>query len=168
MPMKLPVALPLVCLSLVGCRSPFDGTWLFQWDLASVDVQSNCDLEGETVQTRGDDYEWIDIYTTAGGALVLTNGSQEYVGTWSGDTLDVEATYGEQTASTYMSWNDTIEASLSDKDLTGDRTLQEIDGDATTECRTQTKSDFEGVRMKGSSGADRTIGTQSSQSASTN
>ena len=124
MPMKSPVVLPLVCLSLVGCRSPFDGTWLFQWALASEDVQSNCDLEGETVQTRGDDYEWIDIYTTAGGALVLTNGAQEYVGTWSGDTLDVEATYGEQTASTYMSWNDTIQASLSDKDLIGDRTLQ--------------------------------------------
>ena len=41
-----------------------------------------------------------------------------------------------------------------------------LDGDATTECRTQTKSDFEGVRMKGTSGAERTIGTQSSQSAS--
>ena len=69
MPVKMPVVFPLMCLSLVGCRSPFDGTWLFQWDLASVDVQSNCDLEGEEVQTRGDDYEWIDIYTTSGGAL---------------------------------------------------------------------------------------------------
>ena len=168
MPVKMPVVFPLMCLSLVGCRSPFDGTWLFQWDLASVDVQSNCDLEGEEVQTRGDDYEWIDIYTTSGGALVLTNGAQEYVGTWSGDSFDVKATYGEQTASTYMSWNDTIEATLSDKDLTGDRTLQEIDGDATTECRTQTRSDFEGVRMMGTSEAERTIGTQSSQTASSN
>lgn len=162
------VLFPLVCLGTSACHSPFDGTWLFQWDLGSVNTQSSCESEESDVQYRGDDYEWIDIYTTSGGALVLTNGAQEYVGTWDGQTFEVTATYGEQTASTYGSWNDTIAATLSSKDLTGDRTYQVIDGDASSECRTQTKSNFDGVRVMGTTKAERTIGTQSSQSASTN
>ena len=156
-------------LGTVGCNSQFDGTWLFQWSLSSVETQSNCDIDDSDVQYRGDSYEWVDIYTTSGGALVLTNGEQEYVGTWSGDTFEVEATYGEQTSSTYSSWNDTISASLAGKDLAGDRTYQVIDGNSDTECRTQTVGDFAGVKMMSSGRSpSRTIGTQSSQSASTN
>jgi hypothetical protein len=162
---------PVLAVSLLGFSgcAPFDGTWLFQWSLASVDTQSSCDIEESDVQYRGDQYQWIDIYTTSGGALVLTDGEQEYVGIASGSTFEVEATYAEQGSSTYYSWNDTITGSLNGKDLAGSRTLQEIDGDSDTECRTQTTSDYDGVKMlSDGSRASRTIGTQSSQSASTN
>ena len=165
---KFVSVLAVSLLGVSGC-STFDGTWLFQWNLASFDTQSSCDLEESEFQYRGDEYQWVDIYTTSGGALVLTDGEQEYVGIASGSTFEVEATYGEQGSSTYYSWNDTITGSLSGKDLTGSRTLQEIDGDSDTECRTQATSDYDGVKMRsGGSRPSRTIGTQSSQSASTN
>lgn len=111
----------------------------------------------------------MDIYTTTGGALVLTDGEQEFVGTFSGDGFEVEATYGEQSSTEYSSWNDTVAGTLDGKDLSGTRTYQLIEGDTDGECRTQTTMDYKGVKMiSGGDRPSRTIGTQASQSASSN
>lgn len=161
------LALSAISLFLLpGCTGTFDGTWLLQWDLETRAVQSTCDVSGD--QYLGDHYEWVDVYSTTGGALVLSNGDEEYVGTATGTDFKVEAEYFEVVGNTYITSADTITASLSGKDLTGERTLNLTDGDSDSECRTQTKLNFTGVKMKGTAKTSRTIGTQSSQSASSN
>jgi hypothetical protein len=162
-------SLALSALSLFllpGCAGTFDGTWLLQWDLETQTVQSTCDISGD--QYLGDHYEWMDVYSTTGGALVLTNGDEEYVGAATKTDFKVEAEYFEVVGNTYLTSADTITASLSGKDLTGERTLNVTDGDSDSECRTQTKLNFTGVKMTGTAKTSRTIGTQSSQSASSN
>lgn len=151
---------------LPGCAGTFDGTWLLQWDLETRKIQSTCDVSED--QYLGDHYEWMDAYSTTGGALVLTNGDEEYVGTATGTDFEVEAEYFEVIGNTYITSSDTIKASLAGRDLTGERTLNVTDGDSDSECRTQTKLSFTGVKMKGTAQTSRTIGTQSSQSASSN
>ena len=161
------LALSAISLFLLpGCTGTFDGTWLLQWDLETRAVQSTCDVSGD--QYLGDHYEWVDVYSTTGGALVLSNGDEEYVGTATGTDFKVEAEYFEVVGNTYITSADTITASLSGKDLTGERTLNLTDGDSDSEGRTQTKLNFTGVKMKGTAKTSRTIGTQSSQSASSN
>ena len=157
-------ALPLFLLS--GCTGTFDGTWLLQWDLSTQKIQSTCDISED--QYLGDHYEWVDAYSTTGGALVLTNGDEEYVGTATGTTFDVESEYFEVLGNTYLNSSDSITGSLSGKDLTGERTFDVVEGDSDSECHTRTKTNFTGVKMKGTAQTSRTIGTQSSQSASTN
>jgi hypothetical protein len=153
-------------LPLTGCTGAFDGTWLFQWDRSSEQSVSSCDEEedGSDSLYSGDRYEWIDIYTTAGGALVLTNGEQEMVGIADADGFTAEATYGEIVAGDVLEWTLEIEGVLEGKDLTGSSDYKEIDGD----CRMQQKQSFAGVKMVGTAAAQRTIGTQSSQSSSSN
>ena len=138
-------------LPLTGCAS-MDGTWLFQWDLASLGSATNCDDDDEVdVEYQGDRYEWIDIYTTSGGALVLTNGDQEYVGIADGDSFEVKATYGENVDGDIMEWEKTIEGTLEGKDLAGSSVLNEIDGS----CNTQTKQKYAGVKMQGTDATTR-------------
>lgn len=133
-----------------------------------------CNDSVETTTYQGDEYEWIDIYTTSGGALVLTNGTQEWVGEVSGESFSVEATYGQSNDGSYFQWNQEIEGELDGKDLSGTSDYREIDctNDSCTgpetECRRQTRQRYVGVRMDGTEDAQRTIGTQASQSASTN
>lgn len=158
------LALPL--LFVPGCAGTFDGTWLLQWDLETRKIQSTCDVSED--QYLGDHYVWMDAYSTTGGALVLTDGDTEYVGTATGTDFKVESEYFEVVGNNYLTASDTIIASLTGKDLTGERTLNVTDGDSDSECRTQTKLQFTGVKMKGTAQTSRTIGTQSSQSASTN
>ena len=76
-------------LASTGCSTDFAGTWLFQWDRSSLMMISGeiCNDAEQTTTYQGDEYEWIDIYTTSGGALVLTNGTQEWVGEVSGLSL---------------------------------------------------------------------------------
>jgi hypothetical protein len=157
-------------LPLTGCTGAFDGTWLFQWDRGSEQSVSSCedDEDGSDSLYSGDRYEWIDIYTTAGGALVLTNGEQEMVGIADGTGFTVEATYGEIVAGDVLEWSMEIEATLDGKDLTGSSDYKEIDDVGDEQCRSQRKQSFAGVKMVGTAAAQRTIGTQSSQSASTN
>ena len=108
------------------------------------------------------------------GALVLTNGTQEWVGEVSGESFSVEATFGQSDDSSYLQWNEEIEGELDGKDLAGTSDYREIDCTADsctgpeTECRRQTRQRYVGVRMDGTEDAQRTIGTQASQSASTN
>ena len=157
-----------------GCSTEFEGTWLFQWDRGSPIVLQNDYCEEITTDTeyQGDEYEWIDIYTTTGGALVLTNGEQEWIGQADDDEFSVEATYGESDDDSYYQWNSEISASLDGEDLDGNSDLREIDCSGSDcpadECRRQTRRSFKAVKMEGTSEASRTIGTQSSQSASTN
>ena|GEM_PF-2327647 len=163
-------------LTNTGCSSDFAGTWLFQWDRSSVMRISGdiCNDATESTTYQGDEYEWIDIYTTSGGALVLTNGTQEWVGETSGESFSVEATFGQSDDSSYFQWNEEIEGELDGKDLSGTSDYREIDCTADscegpeTECRRQTRKRYVGVRMDGTEDAQRTIGTQASQSASTN
>ena len=96
-------SLALSALSLFllpGCTGKFDGPWLIQWDLKTRSTQSTCDVSED--QYLGDHYEWMDAYTTTGGAVVLTNGDEEYVGTASGTSFDVEAEYFEVLGSTFL------------------------------------------------------------------
>ena len=163
-------------LASTGCSSDFAGTWLFQWDRSSLMMISGeiCNDAEQTTSYQGDEYEWIDIYTTSGGALVLTNGTQEWVGEVSGESFSVEATFGQSDDSSYLQWNEEIEGELDGKDLSGTSDYREIDCTADsctgpeTECRRQTRQRYVGVRMDGTEDAQRTIGTQASQSASTN
>ena len=165
---------PLLGLLFTGCSSDFDGTWLFQWDLASTkNVSSEACTPDEARTKSGDEYEWIDIYTTTGGALVLTNGEQEWVGTASGDSFKVSTTYGESDASYYYQWSEEISADLAGDDLSGQSDEYETTCDAEQgctgsddECRRQTRRQFKGIKMEGTSGAMRTISTQSGQSSS--
>ena len=162
---------------LTGCAPDFDGTWLFQWNLSSVlSISAEaCDDVEDTTEYRGDRHEWIDIYSTTGGALVLTNGEREWVGTTSGSSFSVEATYGESDGSSYFQWKEEISGDLEGEDLSGASDYLEVECDAadgcegqTNECQRQTRRRYVAVRMEGTDGAVRTIGTQSSQSASTN
>ena len=152
---------------LSGCTGPFDGTWLLQYDMSTRQYETNC-TEDSTVQYIGDRYEWVDMYSTTGGALVFTNGDHDLVGTVTGQSFSVAGTYGQMLGSSYYEWDLEISGDLSGKDLTGDSNLKEITGDADGECRSQTKLTFEGVKMKSWDQPRRTIGTQSSQSATTN
>ncbi len=164
-------------LSCTGCSTEFDGTWLFQWDRASEQTVASgvCGDSEDTKSYQGDLYEWIDIYSTTGGALVLTNGEQEWVGKASGSSFTAEATYGENDDGYYYQWNETITGDLPDEDLSGAHDRREIDCavddgcvDSDTECRRHTRRSYKAVRMEGTEGALRTIGTQTSQSASSN
>lgn len=167
-------------LTTTGCSTDFAGTWLFQWDRSTLLTISDdiCNDDEQTTSYQGDEYEWIDIYTTSGGALVLTNGSQEWVGEVSGETFSVEATfgatYGLEDDSPYLQWNEEIEGELDGEDLSGTRVYREQDctADSCTgpenHCERRTRQRYVGVRMDGTEDAQRTIGTQASQSASTN
>ena len=106
-------------LASTGCSSDFAGTWLFQWDRSSLMMISGeiCNDAEQTTSYQGDEYEWIDIYTTSGGALVLTNGTQEWVGEVSGESFSVEATFGQSDDSSYLQWNEEIEGELDGEDL---------------------------------------------------
>ena len=165
---------PLLGLFLTGCSPDFDGTWLFQWDLSSTKTVASDECpSGEGRTLSGDQYEWIDIYTTTGGALVLTNGDQEWVGQASGDSFSVSATYGESDESYYYQWSEEIVAELAGDDLTGQSDeyqttcdAEQECGGAEDECRRQVRRQFTGVKMEGTSGAMRTIGTQAGQSSS--
>ena len=161
----------LTALSLLtGCGPDFEGTWLFQWSRSSESSLANeqCDDPASDMEYQGDEYEWIDIYTTTGGALVLTNGEQEWVGIAEGESFSVEATYGESDGVSFYSWNQEISANFDGEDLDGTSDIREISNDGEDECRRQTRKSFAGVKMEGTDDASRTIGTQASQSASTN
>lgn len=160
----------LVLSLLTGCGPDFEGTWLFQWSRSSEKVVANeyCDEVASGMDYQGDEYEWIDIYTTTGGALVLTNGEQEWVGVAKGASFSVEATYGESDDSGYYQWKQEISADFEGEDLDGIWDLVELSGDGSVECWRQTRMSFVGVKMEGTDDASRTIGTQASQSASTN
>jgi hypothetical protein len=154
----------------MGCGAQFEGTWLFQWDRSSkmVLASDQCGEEESGMEYQGDEYEWIDIYSTTGGALVLTNGAQEWVGTVTGDEFSVESTYGESDGVSYFQRNHEINASLSGEDLKGSGDVREIIELGEGECRRQTRRSFVGVKMEGTDDTSRTIGTQSSQSAAAN
>jgi len=158
-----------------GCSTDFDGTWLFQWDLSSIQTTSTTACpELEEVNFEGDEYEWIDIYTTTGGALVLTNGEEEWVGSGSDNSFSVSATFGEGDDKTYyLHRGEEIKATLNGEDLSGHsdeyRTTCIVeDGceDADDECQRQTRKTFKGVRIEGSRDAYRTLQAGPQQSSS--
>ncbi len=161
------IFLALFSTSLVGCSSPFDGTWLFQYEMASRQYETSC-TEDSAVQYIGDEFQWVDMYSTTGGALVFTNGDYDLVGTTSGQSFEVTGTFGQMLGSSYFEWELEISGDLSGKDLSGESNLKEINGDADGECRSQTRVNFEGVKMKAWDNPARTIGTQSSQTATAN
>ena len=152
---------------ITGCSGPFDGTWLFQYDMSSRQYDTSC-TEDSSVQYIGDQFQWVDMYSTTGGALVFTNGEYDLVGSVTGQSFEVTGTFGQMLGSSYYEWELDISGDLSGKDLTGDSNLKEISGDADGECRSQTQVSFEGVKMKSWDQPSRTIGTQSSQTATAN
>ena len=152
---------------IIGCSGPFDGTWLFQYDMASRQYDTSC-TEDSSVQYIGDQFQWVDMYSTTGGALVFTNGEYDLVGSVTGQSFEVTGTYGQMLGSSYYEWELDISGDLSGKDLSGESNLKEISGDADGECRSQTQVSFEGVKMKSWDQPSRTIGTQSSQTATAN
>jgi len=152
---------------LAGCSSPFEGTWLLQYDMASRSYDSSCDGDESSIQYIGDEYQWVDMYTTTGGALVFTDGDYDLIGVASSGSFEATGTYGQMLGSSYYEWELEISGDLEGKDLTGESNLKEISGDADSECRSQTKLSFEGVKMKSWDQPSRTIGTQSSQTATT-
>lgn len=168
MSMKPTVFLAFSLATLSACSSPFEGTWLLQYDMTSRSYDSSCDSDESTVQYIGDEYQWVDIYMTTGGALVFTDGDYDLVGTASGQSFEATGTYGQMLGSSYYEWELSISGDLSGKDLSGESDLKEISGDSDSECRSQTKISFDGVKMKGWDQPARTIGTQSSQTATTN
>ena len=161
------VFLALFSTVISGCSGPFDGTWLFQYDMSSRQYETSC-TEDSSVQYIGDQFQWVDMYSTTGGALVFTNGDYDLVGTVTGQSFDVTGTFGQMLGSSYYEWELEISGDLSGKDLSGDSNLKEITGDADGECRSQTQVSFEGVKMKSWDQPSRTIGTQSSQTATAN
>ena len=174
--MSRSLTLSLLVYSQARVALRLRGNLALQWDRSSLMMISGeiCNDAEQTTSYQGDEYEWIDIYTTSGGALVLTNGTQEWVGEVSGESFSVEATFGQSDDSSYLQWNEEIEGELDGEDLSGTSDYREIDCTADsctgpeTECRRQTRQRYVGVRMDGTEDAQRTIGTQASQSASTN
>jgi hypothetical protein len=154
--------------TLSGCSGPFEGTWLLQYDMSTRKYESSCSDEDSNVQFIGDEYQWVDIYTTTGGALVFTDGEYDLIGSASAGSFEVKGTYGQMLGSSYFEWDLEISGDLEGKDLTGESDLKEISGDADSECRSQTQVSFEGVKMKSWDQPNRTIGTQSSQTATSN
>ena len=161
------VFLALFSTFISGCSGPFDGTWLFQYDMASRQYETSC-TDDSSVQYIGDQFQWVDMYSTTGGALVFTNGDYDLVGTVTGQSFEVAGTFGQMLGSSYYEWELEITGDLSGKDLTGDSNLKEITGDADGECRSQTQVTFDGVKMKAWDQPSRSIGTQSSQTATAN
>jgi hypothetical protein len=153
---------------LPGCSGPFEGTWLLQYDLTSRTVESSCTTDESSAEYLGDEYQWVDMYTTTGGALVFTDGERDMIGTASGGSFEVKGTYGQMLGSNYYEWDLSLSGDLDGKDLSGESTLNEITGDADGECRSQTEISFDGVKMKSWGQPSRTIGTQSSQTATSN
>ncbi len=161
---------------LSGCSTVFDGTWLFQWDLdGTLTTSSDSCPEQDDVKFKGDEYEWIDIYTTTGGALVLTNGDEEWVGVVSDDSFSVSTTFGESDDQTYYyhSTEDLI-GTLAGEDMAGQsddyRTTCVVDEgceDEDDECKRHTRRSFKGVRIDGSRDTYRTIRAGHQESSST-
>jgi hypothetical protein len=155
-----------------GCSSDLNGTWLFQWDLGSIESTSRdvCPpLDQKTYE--GEEYEWIDIYTTTGGALVLSNGSEEWVGTTSGDSFSVSSTYGEGDGSFYTHRGEEITGQLVDEELSGRSDEYQIECDSAAgcessddECRRQTRRRFTASKIEGTTDPTRTIAAPANQS----
>ena len=162
------VLMTLFSGGLAGCSGPFVGTWLFQYDMSSRQFETSCSDESE-VEYIGDQLQWVDMYETAGGALVFTNGDYDLVGVDSGQSFDVSGVFGEQLGSSFFEWKLDIKGTLNGKDLTGESDLKEIFGADGSECQSRTKIDFIGVKMRvDDANPTRSIGTQSSQTATAN
>ena len=91
--------LALISTVISGCSGPFDGTWLFQYDMSSRQYETSCTDES-SVQYIGDQFQWVDMYSTTGGALVFTNGEYDLVGTTTGKSFEV-GTFGQMLGSSY-------------------------------------------------------------------
>jgi len=160
---------------LSGCSADFDGTWLFQWNLDGTQTTSTTSCpELDAVNFKGDEYEWVDIYTTTGGALVLTNGDEEWVGSASDDAFSVSATFGESDDETYYyHWSEEIKGTLTGEDLSGQsddrRTTCVVEEGCESdeeECQRHIRRKFKGVRIEGSREAYRTLRAGHQESSS--
>ncbi len=155
---------------LGGCATDFTGMWLFQWDLSKIQSETNGNCpELDERKLEGDDYEWIDIYTTTGGALVLTNGEQEWLGTVSEDSFSVSTTSGESDGSDYyFHWTEEIVGTLNGDEVSGRSDEYEIscyvdqgcEGQS-NECERSTRRKYKAAKIEDSEESVRALLAQS-------
>jgi hypothetical protein len=153
---------------LAGCSmfsGPLEGTWLVSWDRSSVQEVSSCSDDDTASSTTydGDDNQWMDIYYTDDGGIVVSSNAEDLVGTTSGKTFSVESNYREDTrfsssAYSYFEWVFEMSGELSDSELSGETDYKAVNGNQSGECRLQAKQEFSAVKVKAVDRATRTVG----------
>jgi hypothetical protein len=131
-------ALALSLLVLGGClRSPFEGTWLFLFDLESASTQGSCTDKADTSSSYGMDYDLIDIHVNdKGGIVVLMEMGLTGVRDGRGFTASGEEVRG------YGDWLDSegidMDGSLAGGLLEGEVTSwwEYVSGDQVSDCAT--------------------------------
>lgn len=76
----------ILLLSVLGCTSPFEGTWLFMVD-NNTKVTGDCADEDDTTTYTGTSNSWVDIFQTGSGEFVVLI-SEPLVGTAAGGELE--------------------------------------------------------------------------------
>jgi hypothetical protein len=128
----------LVLLSVLGCASPFEGTWLFQADRQSQ-VTGDCadDSDTETVLTGTSNF-WVDIFRTGSGEFVVLF-DEPLTGDVSGNELTASWQTSEQSDDYTDSEQVAFTGALSGGTMTGnvtDKTTTKSGGD-TYDCTTR-------------------------------
>jgi hypothetical protein len=125
----------LLLLSLLGCTSPFEGTWLFMVDRQER-LSGDCADPDDTTVYTGDDRAWVDIFQLQSGEFSVLL-SEVLIGTAAGN--DLEASWQETYSSEDYEERTTVdlEATLAAGELSGSiaSSYSQATGDDTYECQ---------------------------------
>lgn len=135
----------LLLLNLLGCASPFEGTWLFLADRQQKET-GDCADPDDTTRYTGTANSWVDIFKLDSGEFVVLYG--EYlVGTAEGSDLQAswDEVYTDEDAEYEQREQIELEATLEGGILSGKvvQSYTETSGDDSYNCSVQTSFDAE-------------------------
>lgn len=133
---------PALLLSLFGCASPFEGTWLFLSDRQS---KYSGDCEAGDTRYTGTSNSWVDIYRTTGGqfvvlydeALVGEASGSELTAAWEAEDEDEDYSYAES-----ISFSGELESDV----MTGSVTWEVVEKSGGDTYRCEASTDFTAER----------------------
>jgi len=129
---------PLLLLNLLGCASPFEGTWLFLADRESKS-SGDCADDTDTTTYTGTDNQWVDIYRLQSGEFTVLL-LEALVGTVEGS--DLSASWEQALSSDGYEERDTLdlEAALDGTSMSGKLTYEttQTSGEDIYTCKTVT------------------------------
>jgi len=160
--MDLKNALGIAALALAtGCTltGPLDGTWLFQFDLGSVDVSADegCDFDtgyyGGDYTVTGDSYSWGDITTTENGGVAAEVIGELLFGTHDKRSFTastkLETNWNNDVFSSYTRSETTLAGSIDADVLSGTYVIEdEYDYGDGFACTTKTTQKFTAERAR--------------------
>jgi len=159
-----------------------DGTWVFQWDQDSLKEVSTYQTDDESNSTEGPqcaesgsypvrdlggtNNTFVEIYLTQGTGIVVSMDGQELIGSTSGATFDVEASFKEVVWSgeddyEQVEWLMTVDGTLAEGEIDGKMDFKSITGTGfpAVECLYQSRMSYNAVKLTTESRPDRGLGT---------